>query len=500
MMNFSHKKQGLLKQVEQTVREFKLIQPGMSILCAVSGGPDSVCLFAVCLHFVKTYNLKLAIGHVHHGLREKDADEDASFVENLALKSKVPFYIVHADVIAYQKKNKLCLEEAAREVRYDALKKMCEQNGHQAIALGHHADDTAEQILMNLLRGTGTQGLTGIVPKRNFSFDLRKDLHAETLQIIRPLIQVSREDITHFLKDVNLSYVLDKSNQDSRFLRNRIRHQLLPLLQSYNPNIRASLNRLADIQRTDIHWLEKFSAPIFKRAILKMDDKQIVLNKEVLKDQHLAIIRNLFRNAILHVKGDLRRITHDHIQALSRWIFLTEKSRYMHLPDNIYVKFDYEKIHIFFKNSSKVIPEIEPQFSYCIEKTGRLIISERNMILQLDLISRDLVNINEDDSKNDPLISQNNAYFDADIVKFPMFIRNVEPGDRFQPLGMNGHQKLKKLFNNQKVPISERSRAAVLISQNKIVWVIGYRISQFAAITSKTRQVLACKYIKITDA
>ena len=498
MIDFSSIKHYLLNQVEQTVHDFELIKPGMSILCAVSGGPDSTCLLVVCHYIRQKYNLKLAIGHVHHGLREKEADKDAIFVENLANMMNIPYYIDHVNVIEYKKENKLCLEEAARDLRYNALKKMCKKNGHHAIALGHNSDDTAEQILMNLLRGTGPQGLTGITPKRNIEPTKSNKSQNTSIQIIRPLIHQSRKNIICFLKDLNLSYVIDNSNQDTHFLRNRIRHSLLPILKSYNPNIKASLNRLADIQRTDHNWLETFSSSIFKTAIHKIDDENIILNQQILSENHLAVVRTLLRNAIFHVKGNLRRITHDHIKTLSKWVFLTNKSRYMYLPDNIYVKYDGKKIH-FTKNLSKIKKKSFPKFLFCIKNTGKLLISERNMILDIDLISRDLVNITNE-SKNDPLIFKNNAYFDADVISFPLFVRNIEQGDRFQPLGMKGHQKLKKFFSSQKIPVPERARTAVLVSNEKIIWVIGYRISQFAAITPKTKHVLTCKYTTITDA
>ncbi|MBF0451702.1 MAG: tRNA lysidine(34) synthetase TilS [Candidatus Magnetomorum sp.] len=496
--DFSKKQQAFLAKIDKALNDFNLIQPTMSLLCAVSGGPDSICLLAVCEHFSKKYDFKLAVAHVHHGLRGTHADRDAVFVERLAQQAKLPFHMERADVIAFQKKYKLCLEEAARELRYNALTNICKKYDYQAIAIGHHADDTAEQLLMNLLRGTGPQGLSGIVPKRNLVSGRCYGTPSESVQIIRPLILVYRKDIMTFLSEIHQSYVLDESNQDIRFLRNRVRHELIPVLQTYNPNITLALNRLADIQRTNSHWLKTITDALLHKILIKMDAQQMLLNMLPLVDQHQAVIRNLFRRAIQRIKGDLRRITHDHILVLSEWVRTPEKSRHMHLPDNICVHFFDEKIRIF-QHSGVFNPYVAPKFCYCIEKPGKINIPECNMVLQLDLQSENLVNTKINFTHSDFSVSRSHVYLDADKVRFPMMVRNIETGDRFQPSGMNGHQKLKKFFINQKVPRSKRSQAAVLVSQNKIVWVIGYRIAQPAMITVTTQKLLECKYTHLTD-
>jgi tRNA(Ile)-lysidine synthase len=472
----TEQKQLFLKKVAQTCQEFQLVRPKQSVLCAVSGGPDSVCLFYICQYLKDKYDIQLAIAHVHHGLRGENADRDADFVQNLAQKACLPFFLEQVNVLSYQQTHGCSLEEAARDMRYQTLTKICTKFGYQSIALGHHADDNAEQILMNIIRGTGSKGLSGIVPKRNIS-------ETHPIQIIRPLIHVYRDEIVSFLKQISQGWMVDETNENVNFLRNRVRHHLIPILQTYNPGITLSLNRLADIQRVDTHWQETVAEKKFLDALIHMDDNQIVLNSNKLKQTHLAVIRSVFRKAICRFKGNLRRISHEHVNKLSHWLVSSDKPRDMYLPDKVFVKIANSQVKI--SGNLEQIPF--NTFRYQIEKPGKIEIPDCNMILQLDLLPENFVI-----SKNYKFFD-NHVFFDADVVLFPLIIRNIEAGDRFQPYGMNGHQKLKKFFINQKVPRSKRSQVAVLISQNKIVWVIGYRIAQAASINRSTKRVLECR-------
>jgi tRNA(Ile)-lysidine synthase len=475
-MIYTRQTQGFFKKVVQACKDFQLLRPGQSVLCAVSGGSDSVCLLHVCQYLKLTYNIQLAIAHVHHGLRGENADRDAEFVHQLAQNARLPFYLEQVNVLKYQQLHKCSLEEAARNIRYQTLTNICTKFGYQSIALGHHADDNAEQLLMNIIRGTGAKGLTGIVPKRDIS-ETRK------IQIIRPLIYVYRNEIESFLKQINQIWMIDETNENINFLRNRIRHHLIPTLKTYNPGITISLNRLADIQRVDTHWQQTVAEKLFLDSLTHMDKNQIVLDAHKLKQNHMAAIRSVFRIAIYRFKGNLRRISHEHINKLSNWFVSSDKPKYMYLPDKVFVKITNSQLKI-----SGYLEKISINtFCYQIEKPGRIEVPECNMILQLDLLPENFI-INK---KYD--FSDNHVFFDADVVLFPLTIRNIEAGDRFQPYGMDGHQKIKKFLSNQKVSRSKRSQTALLISQNQIVWVIGYRISQSASIIRSTKRMLECR-------
>jgi len=480
-MEYSNKTNQFLSKIDQTCQNYQLIRPGLSILCAISGGPDSVCLLKACLYLQDKYNYQLAIAHIHHGLRGDNADRDARFVQNLAKNANIPFHLKQVNVFAYKQRHKCCLEEAARDLRYESLKDICLSENYNTIALGHNADDTAEQLLMNLIRGTGPRGLIGIVPRRKFS-----DVH--NITIIRPLIHVYRDEIEAFLARSNQVFMHDETNDNTNFLRNRIRHHLIPILESYNPQIKVSLNRLADIQRIDTQWQTMVAEQTISELMQKEQHNQITLKSRFLKSNHLSVVRSVFRQAINKVKGNLRRITHDHIQTLSNWLMASDKSRLMHLPDKIFVKITNNEVNIC-KGAGNLQSSSALKFCYCIEEPGKIKIPECNMILQLDLLANNYV------KRENYLFSENNVFLDADVVSFPIIVRSIEAGDYFQPLGMTGHQKLKKFLSNQKIPRSRRSQIPVLISQNKIVWVVGLRISQSASLDPSTQRVLECRCI-----
>lgn len=465
-----------LKKIVQTCNELQLIQTGQSVLCAVSGGPDSICLFRVCQYLENIYDIQLSVAHIHHGLRGERADHDADFVKNMARAANLPFHFEQVDVFAYQQKYRCSLEEAARDLRYRALTNICKTSGYQLIALGHHADDNAEQLLMNLIRGTGPKGLTGIIPKRSLD-------KAQNIQLIRPLIYVYRNEIESFLKDMNQKWMIDETNENFTFLRNRVRHHLIPILKSYNPNIKMSLNQLADIQRIDTQWQDTVADTIFLESIIHRDKNQIVLNSHNIKQHHLSVIRSVLRKAVYQFKGNLRRISYTHIQNLSHWLLMSGKTKKMSLPDNLNVKITNNKVTL----RRNQIKKSADTFCYQIDGPGKIYVPECNMILQLDLLAENFV------LKENYEFSDNHVFFDADVVLFPLIVRNIEAGDRFQPFGMIGHQKVSRFFINQKVSRSKRSQAALLISQNKIVWVIGYRISQAASIVRSTQRVLECR-------
>ena len=293
----------LSRIVEQTVKTYGMLKPVDSVLVGVSGGPDSVALFHLLLTFAPRFSLRLGVAHLNHCLRQNDSDKDADFVASLAGRFDIPFYMHKANVRNYQLKNKLSLEEAARRVRYTFLIKKAEKNRFNKIALGHHFDDNAELVLMNLFRGSGPLGISGIPPVRDG-------------KIIRPLIQSNRSEIIAFLDQNGIKYISDASNRDTRFLRNRIRHDLIPLLKtSYNPKISQSLNRLASIISAEEEWIENVIHPLFEKATINIQDAQIALSVSILNQIHLAAQRRIIRKAISKIKGNLRRIGLTHIDS-----------------------------------------------------------------------------------------------------------------------------------------------------------------------------------------
>ena len=293
--------------VAQTIADFDMLQPDDAVLVAVSGGADSVTLFHILQALAPLYSIRLGIAHLDHGLRGADADRDARFVAALAAEFNLPCHTKKVDVDLYRKRRKLSLEEAARKVRYNFYKETAARYGYTKIALGHHADDNAESVLMFLIRGSGPTGMSGIPPVRKGN-------------IIRPLIRLTRRQTKEYLDENGLAHISDSSNLDNRFLRNRIRNQLIPELKaSYNPGIISSLNRFADIFRKEKEWLEPIITPLFKKLVTRIDQDSLELSLATFGEFPEAVQRRVVRKAIAAVKGDLRRISFSHVDAVSGW-------------------------------------------------------------------------------------------------------------------------------------------------------------------------------------
>jgi tRNA(Ile)-lysidine synthase len=454
-----------------------MLKPGDSVLVGVSGGPDSVALFHLLLTFAPRFPLRLGVAHLNHCLRQNDSDKDAEFVASLAGGFDIPCYIHKANVRKYQIENKLSLEEAARRVRHTFLNKMAEKNRFNKIALGHHFDDNAELVLMNLFRGSGPLGISGIPPVRDG-------------KIIRPLLQSNRSQIIAFLDQNGLKYISDASNRDTRFLRNRIRHDLIPLLKtSYNPKISQSLNRLASIIRSEEEWIEDVIHPLFEKAAINIQDGRIALSVSILNQIHVAAQRRIIRKAISKIKGNLKRIGLTHIDSAIDLVESGPVYGNIDLPDRIRIQrkgdvllFSREKNRL--RNADVTSGRAEMfAFEYRIEKPESIFIKEINAHIKFT----------EMGIENLPDLSrtgQNTGFFDRDALSFPLVLRNFRHGDRFTPLGMTGTQKIKKFFIDKKVPGKERIKCPILLCRGKIIWVAGYRIDESVKVKPTTKNVL----------
>jgi tRNA(Ile)-lysidine synthase len=497
-MPHTHFNDRFVANIEKTAR--RLFVPGDAVLVAVSGGADSVALLYALTILAPSLSLRLGIAHLNHQLRGEDSDKDEQFVSDLAESLNLPCYLAKEDVLAYQKIHKLSLEEAGRRVRYEFFEKIRKEHRFDKIALGHHADDNAELILMNLLRGSGALGLSGIPSARNGN-------------IVRPLINITRAEIMEFLTRQNLNYVSDDSNSDTRFLRNRIRHELIPILRDYNPGISENLNRMSAILKSEEDWIESLTMPMFddctqplprplsetergdptseKRdiGILSLPYREggrgVRFSLSKFKSLHLAAQRRLIRNAIMMLKGDIRRITFEHVEAV---ISLSEKnsgSKNIHLPDHIRIEKNNEGLMFIQEQQSFRMSRTDKTILYCYEvlSPSRIFIPEISATLKFSYKTiEELGDIYHQE--------QTLAFFDADVVQFPLHIRNFRPGDRFHPLGVNGTQKLKRYFINIKAAKADRLRCPLVLHKEEIIWVAGYRTGEFGKITPKTQKVL----------
>ena len=394
------------------------------------------------------------------------------------------FLLKKKDIRAEQEKTGLSLEEAGRDARYHFFNAVCQKTQFDKIAVGHHQEDNAEQILLNLIRGSGPAGIGGIPPVRG--------------NIIRPLIQTSHDEIMEYLKTRQIDYVIDQSNNDKRFFRNRIRHQLMHLLKStYNPQISDTLNRLGAILKSEEEWINDLTTPLFDQALVTSNNKKTTLSVSVLLTFHLAAQRRVIRNAILKTKKNLRKITYSHIDSIIKMIHKKVPDARLDLPDQIRIIKQADQL-IIQEESQNLrtvkAPKKDAQpvvFEYLVSRTmfeseASVYISEIKSRISFSKTSpRQIRNLSGQGSFT--------AFFDEDRLKFPLTIRNVHPGDKFSPFGMTGTQKLKRFFINNKIHSSKRNAIPIFLSGDKIIWVGGFRMADPVKITAETNYVLKIK-------
>lgn len=472
------------QKVLRTIQNYRMISKGDSLLVGVSGGPDSVALLYLLMGLRDNYNLQLYVVHLNHMLRGNESDKDAGYVRRLSKKLKLPVFIGKKDVRKFAKANKLSLEEAARIQRYEFYKQIADKLNIRKIALGHTADDNAETVLMRLLRGAGEQGLIGIYPVR----------YIGNLKVIRPLLNIYRREIESFLKEKKISARTDSSNADNKFLRNKVRLELIPLLEeNYNKDIKRVLVNTADILKEDNEYLEEVTKKFYSQAVLKQrkkgefsdaNDESIHLSVKKIEDFPLAIQRRVLRYGIKELTGTLRQITYQHWNEVLKLLNSNLAYGHIDLPNGLIVERLRRELVIRRGKGQNICSIIYP-----VKIPGETLVPEFGVKL-ICAISKRKTNLE---------FSMQNPYqgsFDYNKIKKPVFIRTRKEGDTFQPLGMKGKKKIKDFLIDQKIPQPEKSKVLFLTDKTDIIWLIGLRISERFKVTAKTKQVLKVRFSK----
>jgi tRNA(Ile)-lysidine synthase len=440
----------------------KLITPGDKVLVAVSGGADSLALLYILERFSKELGYELFVAHLNHFTRGKESDADAIFVEKEANKLSLPFFIDKIDV----KKSALksSFQESARILRYQFLECVLMSIKGNKIALGHTADDRIETVLMNLLRGSGLRGLAGIPEVRGC--------------LVRPILTCTRSEIEDFLDGQNLIYRTDSSNNEKKYLRNKIRHEVIPFLKTFNPDISGNLLGLAEIARGEEEWMSKKTLELYSQLVTT-DNGDLCFEITKFENQPLAMKRRLIRESFYCLNGSLREITSLHVQQVVSLFSRARVGCWLKLPGNIRVVCGYDTVCFSLSDDSTSI-EID-------KKIKRLEIPGVTSLLQIGIqFQARLV---------EPLLPKHvdhkQAYLDFEKTGSNIQVRFFQPGDSFVPLGMSGHKKVKSYFIDQKVPREQRSLIPILTnSHDDIIWVYGERISDSFRIDENTKKVL----------
>ncbi len=496
----------LLKQVRQTIAHHHLLETGARLVVGVSGGPDSLCLLHVLRRLQPVYRLELHVAHLHHGARGADADADAEFVATLAREWELPVTVKREDVPTLAKVHRLAFEEAARRARYAFLARLAAEIGASRIAVGHNADDQAETVLMHLLRGAGLAGLRGMRPLtpltdyRLLAPLLTRPLPA--LTIIRPLLDTSRSDIEQYCAHYGLSPRFDRSNLDTTYFRNRLRHELLPLLEACTPHIRQRLCHTAAVLAADYDLLVELRDQAWDTVVRTANETSITFDRQRWRTLPVALQRMLLRQAAYRLRHSLRDVDFVHVEQARRIAIEGQTGAQAILPMGLALTVEYETLTMGDAEAPTPLPDdqeplLHSRDSLPVAVPGTTSLPGSPWILQTEIQPRN--EIQQDITRPGPW----EAFLDMDRIALPLALRTRRPGDRFCPQGMDGHTvKLSAWMINRKIPQTWRDRIPLLVSEEtgeRIVWVCGRQISEEVCITADTQQVLHLLFTQQTN-
>lgn len=445
-----------------SINKFGLFSSGATVIVAVSGGVDSVALLDILVN-LEELKLRIVIAHLNHLLRGTESDGDAMFVRELANSYGLPVEVKAVDVKELSCRDKLSIEEAGRISRQDFLVDVAKQYGADCIALAHHADDQAETVLMRLLRGSGSSGLCAMAPKSTDGV------------FVRPLLHLKRKEIVDYVASRGLTFRTDSSNTDLNFLRNRVRHELIPYLVRYNPAITDRLTDTATILAVDDGLLNDIANNAFKR-IAHSEAGAVTCTVPGLREEPRAVRMRIYRRAIALSKGDLQLICFRHLQEIDNILFTSgSPNRKLSLPRGVVVTRSYNNLSF----AVAVIDTMSEQFELFLEGPGTYPLPGGVLVVERTELPRDWLNVHG-----------TIAYFNPTQTPFPWLVRCFRNGDRITPLGMAGRKKVKDLFIDEKIPLDERKKIPLVFSSGRLIWVGGLRIAHDARVTSGARYAI----------
>ena len=455
----------IIRKIENNIKKFNLIKKDQNILIGLSGGPDSVMLFHGLRKIQENSNFNLYAAHINHLYREKDAYNDEEFVRKLCNDFNIKIYVKRQNSSILAKTNKITEEEAGREIRYGFFNKIIKEIDGGLIATAHNKNDQVETLLQRMIRGTGIEGLTGMDYKQG--------------NIIRPLLNINKEEIINYLKTNNLDYCIDKTNAEPIYGRNKIRLELIPYIEKrFNKNFQDTLFRMSQNMKDDYAIINKQVEENFSQCLILKDKENVVLDIDILKNYKKGIRSRILRNSIENIKGNKINVERKHIEYLDGFMLKKETGKTIDLGDNVVGEISYNKLII--RNKDKI-----KNYVYNLEK-GINVIQETNKSIKIS--SNGNNSINED---------KNSILIDADKVIGQLKVRNRKDGDKFQPLGMKGSKKIKDYFIDEKIPAKLREEIPLICDEENIIWIVGYRMNHNYRITEKTLNTTKIEIVEV---
>lgn len=459
----------LEKRVEAALRTQRLVIPGDQVAVAVSGGPDSIALLSVLAALRASWDLRLWAVHFDHGLRGVESETDAEFVRDFCHRLGIDVSITKLDLSqSLAREQGFSLQQVARKVRYEALFRLAGEGGATKIAVGHTADDQAETVLMWMIRGSGTGGLCGMPP-------IRDPL------VIRPLLGISREEILAYLASRELHYRIDTSNFKPLYFRNRLRHELIPVLKRYNPNLIKVLARQAEIVREDHAYLEELAAKALHNIKRSHSSDLLILHRESLLAFPLAIRRRVIRLALHTVARMTYGPRFGTVETILDRVVNGQSGSWI-VSYGVRITREYEDLLFHFLGSQSPVAPRWTAASQAVDIPSQIIwpLTGQSFAVSLNPVSTARRQKNPFQVK-----------FDAATFSHSLVLRTWQPGDQFCPLGLGGkRKKLKNFFADIKLKRSKREKVPLLVAPEGILWVAGYREDHRFRVTESTREEL----------
>jgi len=463
----------LTRTVLNTIRQYEMFKPGESVVVAVSGGPDSVCLLRVLDELSEELSLRLVVAHLDHVTRNGESQGDALFVQRLADRMRLECHVSTVDV-AGRKPTGLSFEVAARNFRYEFLESVARRTRAAKVAVGHTANDQAETMLMRLISGTGRRGLAGIRPVRPLGDCI----------VVRPLINVKRAEIMSYLEADKIAFRVDKTNLDASYIRNRIRLELIPALEKdYNPNVVDALSRAARLLQAEEEYLSERARETAARVVLREDASTVQLSRQAYAAASPVLRRRLITDLARRLSDSVPRLTVEAIESADALCVGGRTGSSMVICKDVELVVEYDRLLV--KKSLSGSSEHQGAVTVSVPLPGRVAAERLGIELEAEIFRRTQP-IEELIARCSPT----HQFFDAEKVRGDLYVRTALRGDYFHPLGMGGRKKLSDYFTDEKYPRDRRRQTALLLSGEDIMWVIGGAVDERFKLTNDTGTVL----------
>lgn len=472
----------LKPKVRHAIESWSMFSRGDLVVVGVSGGPDSVALLHALVSLKAHFGYRLHVAHLNHGLRGRQSDLDAEFVGDLAAHLGVPATVEKRDVASVRRQWRLGLEEAARVVRYQFFAELVERMGAGGVAVGHTADDQVETVVLHWLRGTGLVGLRGMCPVAYLQVGSKWTQGTpREIKVVRPMLDVTRREVEDYVKSHGLPTRVDVSNLDPRILRNRVRLELLPYLEQYNPRFRQATLRTARIAAQDYDYIQSQVLSAWSQ-IGRQRDNELVVDLDGWLKLPSSLQYYTLRHAATLLLGDAMDISTANLEAAVEALRWKPVGTTIVWPRQLRLVKGYDDFRLIIG---------EPRPSGAIKGLHRLIVPGRTRLPEMGW--EVLASIGGERCVGGGA-DRWHADLDLDATGSELYVRGRQPGDVFQPLGMGQAKKLQDFFVDAKVPRDERDAIPIVVSPEQIVWVAGHRIDERVKVDDRTRRVLCLTF------